>query len=359
MKQAGVKTILLDVLAAVESDTSVDRATVFTSPRSVRTFDFPRSNKIVEAPQPRAEHPLFRLLWYELGLPRETRRSGADVLLCLHDAGMSAPSIPHATFVQRPVTYSDEARRRIRMPARYRMDVVRAAIGRSCRSAGAVFVHTPSQKRAIIALFGLLEQNVETILPPPRHLPPPEQPARELEAMGSVPADRRILFVGQLFAHKNVMVVEQAMPQIRSALPGATLFVSGPQDEATPHGDGVVYLGALSDESLGQAYELATLLVMPSLHETIGLPMLEAMDAGTPVVAADLPYAHDVCGDAAVFFDPVSPGDCAETISRVLLDQSLQNTLSQLGQQRVESRRREDPYSVMLKATLSLATRRS
>jgi glycosyltransferase involved in cell wall biosynthesis len=172
--------------------------------------------------------------------------------------------------------------------------------------------------------------------------------------MRDVPSDRRLLFVGQLFKHKNVQVVVDALPAIRQRMPDTELFVAGPPAQGLRAADGVVYLGVLSDGALGGAYELATVLVMPSLHETIGLPMPEAMSAGTVVAAADRPYAHDVCLDAAVFFDPLDADDCARQIADLLLDPQLQRELSGRGHALVAQRARERPYQRMLEATLAL-----
>ncbi len=355
MKQGGVKTILLDVLREVEACEDIDRATVFTSPGESRSFEFPPSSRIRESPQPRAEKPLFRFWWYERELPKRVREEGADVLLCLHDAGLSPARVPHATFVQRPILYSDEARELVPRAARARMAVIRAAIGRSCRSAGRVFVHTPTERQRISSRFSIPEDRITVTLPPPRPLPDSPAPWPALEPMLGTPADRRVLFVGQLFAHKNLAVAVAAMARVRQRLPDATLFVSGPLDEQPPGSEGVVYLGAVPDMSLLEAYRRATVLVLPSLHETIGLPMLEAMSAGTPVLAADRPYAHDVCGAAAEFFDPLSTDDCAAAILRVLEDADLRKRLVREGYAVTERLQEAHPYRTMLSQTLALA----
>jgi glycosyltransferase involved in cell wall biosynthesis len=354
MKQAGVKTILLDVLAAVEHDARIERATVFTSPRAVRTFDFPSSCKIVESPQPRAERTFLRLWWQERGLPARVAELGADVLLCLHDGGRSPRGVPHATFIERPLAYPDDARRLVKLRHRYRLPVVRWAAGRSCRSAGRVFVDTETERRSVSDLFDVPRERITVILPPPRSLPPPAQPAPDLEAMRACRAGARLLFVGQLFAHKNLDIVIEALPEVRRHVSDMTLFVSGPPAQSVRHAPGVVYLGAVPDGALREAYELATLLVLPSLYETIGLPMLEAMSVGTPVLAADRPYAHDVCEDAACFFDPLSPDDCAQQVVRLLSDEGQRTELARRGIERVRRLRAARPFSRMLGEVVGL-----
>jgi glycosyltransferase involved in cell wall biosynthesis len=133
------------------------------------------------------------------------------------------------------------------------------------------------------------------------------------------------------------------------------LFVIGPPTHEFEHGPEVIYLGAVPDSALREAYELASVLVMPSLHETIGLPMPEAMSAGTPVVAADRPYAHDVCEDAALFFDPQSSSDLIEKLSMVLEDSRLRATLQERGSELVRKRSEDRPYERLMDATLAIA----
>jgi glycosyltransferase involved in cell wall biosynthesis len=354
-KQAGVKTILLDTLAVAIDNKDISRISVFTSPKETRDFDLPSSEKIEELPQPAAENFLLRLWWYERRLPREVASLRPDILVCMHSMGLSPDSIPHVTFVQRPLVYSAETRRLVKWHQRYRMPVIRSAIGRSVRSAHKTFVHTPTELRSVATQFGIPEDKIQIVLPPPRALSRTAEPAPELRPMRDVPEDRRLLFVGQLFKHKNVGLVADAMPELRRRFSDVTLFVIGPPTHEFQHGPDVVYLGAVPDGALREAYELASVLVMPSLHETIGLPMPEAMSAGTPVVAADRPYAHDVCGEAALFFDPQSRSDLIAKLSMVLEDSALRATLQERGRDLVRIRREDRPYERLVETTLAVA----
>ncbi len=354
-KQAGVKTILLDTLSAAIADPDVSRISVFTSPQAVRDFELPASAKLQELPQAAAENFALRLWWYERQLPREVAALQPDVLLCMHSMGQSPRSVPHVTFVQRPLVYSAETRALVKWHQRYRMPIIRVAIGRSCRSARRIFVHTPTERRSVATQFGIPEDRIQIVLPPPRPLVRSTQLAPELQAMQDVPAGCRMLFVGQLFAHKNVGVVVDAMPELRRRFPDLTLFISGAPTHELRTGPGVTYLGAVPDVALREAYELATLLIMPSLHETIGLPMPEAMSVGTPVVAADRPYAHDVCEDAALFFEPSNQTDLVDKVSSLLEDERVQEELSRRGCLLVTRRAEEQPYGRLLQAIKQVA----
>ena len=84
-------------------------------------------------------------------------------------------------------------------------------------------------------------------------------------------------------------------------------------------------------------YRLATVFVFPSLYEGFGLPPLEAMASGTPVVTSNRSSLPEVVGDAAVLVDPYSAASIAEGIQKVLSDADLRRTLTERGLERVRA----------------------
>lgn len=91
------------------------------------------------------------------------------------------------------------------------------------------------------------------------------------------------------------------------------------------------YLGFISDEELAKVYNLASLFVFPSFYEGFGLPPLEAMACGTPVVSSNLTSMPEVCVDAAVYCDPHNIEEIKNKIELVLTDKVLQNKLIDKG----------------------------
>ena len=85
----------------------------------------------------------------------------------------------------------------------------------------------------------------------------------------------------------------------------------------------VRFLGFQSDETLASLYRLAAVFVFPSLYEGFGLPPLEAMASGTPVVTSNVSSLPEVAGDAAVLVDPYDAVDIKDGIKRVLTDPAL------------------------------------
>lgn len=126
-----------------------------------------------------------------------------------------------------------------------------------------------------------------------------------------------VLFVGAPEPRKNLPRLLAAMEQVRAARIGLRLVVVGSDGwggvnvEGAP---GVVVLGRVSDDILRSLYAHARCLALPSLHEGFGLPALEAMAAGCPVVAARVGGLPEVCGDAAMLVDPLAVGSIADGI---------------------------------------------
>jgi glycosyltransferase involved in cell wall biosynthesis len=96
----------------------------------------------------------------------------------------------------------------------------------------------------------------------------------------------------------------------------------------------VVFRGLVSHVDLVQLFHGATALVFPSLVEGFGLPVLEAMAAGCPVIASDCPTLAEIAGAAALFCNPRKPEEFAAAMVRVLRDRKLQADLRNRGTQR-------------------------
>jgi glycosyltransferase involved in cell wall biosynthesis len=93
----------------------------------------------------------------------------------------------------------------------------------------------------------------------------------------------------------------------------------------------VRFLGYLPEETLAVMYRLAGVFVFPSLYEGFGLPPLEAMASGTPVVTSNVSSLPEVAGDAAVLVDPYDAHAIADGIHRVLSDETLRRDLRKKG----------------------------
>jgi len=130
-----------------------------------------------------------------------------------------------------------------------------------------------------------------------------------------------VLAVATLEPRKNLGTLVAAFSLARRRRPELELVVAGaPVRWADQElaGDGVTALGFVPDEQLPELYRGASILAYPSLFEGFGIPIVEAMACGTPVVASSHPSLDEACGDGAVRVDPERPESIAEGLERAL-----------------------------------------
>ena len=149
-----------------------------------------------------------------------------------------------------------------------------------------------------------------------------------------------VLFVGTLEPRKNVPLLLEAFTEVRAELDVQLLVVGGRGwlDEPifAAHarsglGDNVRFLGTLDEDDLAALYSYAAVFALPSLYEGFGLPVLEAMACGAPVICSNAGPLPEVAGDAAILLDPHEPALWAEAMLAVLSDGHLAHTLRQNG----------------------------
>jgi glycosyltransferase involved in cell wall biosynthesis len=146
-----------------------------------------------------------------------------------------------------------------------------------------------------------------------------------------------ILYVGNVKPHKNLGRLIEAFQRLAGSIPHDLVIVGKREGFLTPDravgraaealGGRVRFTGEVSDADLRESYAGASLLVFPSLYEGFGFPPLEAMAAGIPVVASRAASIPEVCGPAALYFDPYSVDDMAATIERGLRDESARSSI--------------------------------
>jgi glycosyltransferase involved in cell wall biosynthesis len=140
-----------------------------------------------------------------------------------------------------------------------------------------------------------------------------------------------VLSVGSLDLRKNNEILPEVVEQVVSEVPDVALLRVGPRlpdalaDRIRAHlrPGHFVEMGKLSDEELAAAYQASDVYFFPSLWEGFGLPVLESMSAGTPVVCSDASSLPEVGGEAALYFDPGSAPQAAHQLVRVLTDRVL------------------------------------
>lgn len=165
------------------------------------------------------------------------------------------------------------------------------------------------------------------------------------------------LFVGTAKPNKNVGRLLDAFAKVRAKYPDAQLVVVGfilpfwDETKRLAHNErGVRHLGYVPDEHLPLLYSACTAFVSPSLNEGFGLPLLEAMGCGAPVIAGKTGAQPEVVGNAGLLVDPFSTDSIAEALEAVLQDPSLQAKLSRQSIERARAFTPQQTLQQLLKA---------
>lgn len=152
---------------------------------------------------------------------------------------------------------------------------------------------------------------------------------------------RYIVYVGNAKWHKNLTVLLEAFEQVVASIPHKLVIAGGGESVRTVDGrvdalaaqrlDRIVISGRLDFAALRSLVAGADLLVMPSLHEGVGLPPLEAMASRTAVLASRIPALAETCGDGAKYFDPHDPRELADLLRTYCCDDEARAKLAARG----------------------------
>jgi glycosyltransferase involved in cell wall biosynthesis len=147
---------------------------------------------------------------------------------------------------------------------------------------------------------------------------------------------RYLLAVGSVNPTKNLPALVSAFramsrSDLRLVLVGGTNGAVFAEDARPADNDGIVRTGPINDRQLKALYMNAVAFVFPSVYEGFGLPPLEAMSCGCPVVASNAASIPEVCADAALYFDPTSHSDIVTALTRVVDDADLRADLRRRG----------------------------
>ena len=211
-----------------------------------------------------------------------------------------------------------------------------------CDDASLVVVHCHSVRRDLMRWYGMAEERMAIVpMASVLRLGTPldgDASARRRQRL-AVPS-RYALFPAQSWPHKNHLRLVAALRILRLRgldvpvlCPGATranvaAIVAAASDAGVA--DLMVFPGHVPSDDLRALYDGATLLVFPSLHEGFGLPVIEALDAGVPVVCSRIDSLVELAGDAALYLDPLSSESIADGIAAIWRDDAAADRLGRL-----------------------------
>jgi len=274
---------------------------------------------------------LEQVWWTQAGLAREARRQRVDLL--------HAPAFVSSLFLPCPLVVTVHDLAYMRYPqhfARAWLYYVRLLVPAVVRRARAVITDSHHGKQEVMRYFGTPAERVHAV-----HLGVDHARFYQMNDRSRMAAVANrfglrspfILHTGALAARKNIPALVEAFGRLKRAgacrehrlvlagvetpgLPGRAAIVTAVERWGLERD--VVFLGHVPEETLPALYNLADLLVMPSLYEGFGLPLLEAMACGIPVIASDSSSLPEVVGDAGLLVPPRDAPALAEAIHTAL-----------------------------------------
>jgi glycosyltransferase involved in cell wall biosynthesis len=284
-----------------------------------------------------------------LSIPRKLRRLKADLLhsphyvlplFCTTPAVVTVHDCIHLLFPQY-------------LPSRHAWRYAHFMMGSAIKRSALVFTVSEATRRDILHFFPWADAEKILVVPntiDPEVLEDPGEEEMERVRERYQIHGRFVLYAGNIKPHKNLdrLITAFSLLRRRGGFDDVRLVIVGSAEENKYAGlrrtaevtgvrNEVRFFGFVPDHTLSALYRLASVFAFPSLYEGFGLPPLEAMACGTPVVTSRLSSLPEVVGAAAVFVDPWSIEDIAQGLARALTDEPLRAELRLKGLERAKA----------------------
>jgi alpha-1,3-rhamnosyl/mannosyltransferase len=204
---------------------------------------------------------------------------------------------------------------------------------RALKKGSAILVPTQAVKEDLLHFYEADPKKIHVVPHGPLPLSWPEK--------STAPENPYFLFVGRLEEKKNLETLISGWGQIHTSFPKLKLLLGGKPGhgyekihaawEASPARSSIELMGYLPEESVAVLMKNAQALILPSLDEGFGFPLLQAFEAECPVICSDIPALREVAGDAALFFPSMEAGALAQAMEDLLKNPDLAENLREKG----------------------------
>lgn len=290
---------------------------------------------------PQARHPVLFYVWLEMSMPPLLKKLKPDLFLSpdgylsLKTDVTSLPVLHDLNFAH----YPQDLPWLVRKYCNY-------FYPRFARKAGRIATVSEYSKSDISSLYGIDPARIDVVYNgvSPGFRPQPGAIREDIREKYTKGCDY-FLFVGSLHPRKNIARLMQAFDQFRKSNDTDTkLLIVGSRYwwtndikqayEEMEHQDEVIFTGRVSDESLYKITASALAVTYVPYFEGFGIPIIEAMQCGVPVITANVTSMPEVAGDAALLVDPFSVDSITQALTRIHRDTALRASLSEAGKAR-------------------------
>lgn len=330
-RRAGIHQYIAQVLRHLPREEDEMEYVVFTRHRA----DFlNRPGLLIRYSRWPTERRLVRIVWEQLAWPWLAARQQLNLL---HSMAFVTPVLspcPNVvTVYDLSFIYFPD-----RFPAWQRF-YLRSQTGRSCRQSRRVITISESSRQDVHRFFGVPLSRIDVVQPGVDDVYRPLPAADIANFCRRKGLGHFVLHIGTLQPRKNIPVLLEAFARLTN--PALQLVLVGGKGwlfeeifkrvETLGLQDRVHFTGYVPDDELPLWYNAAALLVFPSVYEGFGMPVVEAMACGTPVIAADSSSIPEAAGAAGLLFAPHDVIELADRIEAVLNDATLASTMRRKG----------------------------
>jgi len=278
--------------------------------------------------------------WYSLKeqilMPLSVRRARLDLVHFPHfNVPLFCPT-PFVVTIHDLILKKFPTRRASALgPIRYQLKnlAYQVVISSALKRARKIIAVSDYTKKDILKYFKIRPEKIEVIY---------EGAPNQMADIGRRPSKPYLLYVGNAYPHKNlerlILAFEKLSKEmtLKLILVGEIDYFYRRLKKQFAHLENVILTDFVSDEEMAALYQNASCYVFPSLCEGFGLPPLEAMAAGLPVVSSSSTCLPEVLGRAAAYFNPKDTEEIAQRIKQVLKDKKLQEKLISLGFEKIK-----------------------
>ncbi|MBW8000405.1 MAG: glycosyltransferase family 4 protein [Planctomycetes bacterium] len=320
--------------------------------------------------------PPARYLFEKFKLPRLIKNYNPDAIFSASNVGLPSISVPQAVLIGQPhLLYDKKHYPQIHLRLQLRIEALKIQTRKFLPSTDIIYAQIPVVKRRFAERYNYPENQIKVLpLPTPAEIKPVE--GIEAPALFDKSADNfYILMMTRYMAHRNpgilIPLCKRYADQLRDKKIKFITTVEREDDILVDKflknisryhlEDIITNVGSLSRQEVVQYFSHSQAFWMPTTMETLGLPFLESMTMGVPILAPDLDFARYVCGEAALFYDPWDIDSMFNSVISIRTEESLRQKLIAKGKEEIANSERfasnwEEPAAQIIQDLRFLVT---
>jgi len=282
-------------------------------------------------------------------LPFLLRDFNPDVIFALGNIGVQRPPCPQAILLQWAyLFYPSKHYGRISLTARLRVSCLKLVFKMQLKRTDLVFCQTRVMQERLKIKYNF--NGISEVCPNALSVALADHKSDEMPSALLPHRERfKLFYLAKYYPYKNIEAIGEVFRHFRSELkdvvavltispeqhPGAVRFLRWVKEHGLEHN--IINVGPLKQSELSRYFMASDALLMPTLLESFSATYLEAMHFGLPILTSNLDFAHEICGDAALYFDPWNAESIRNRILDIKISSSLSDELSRKGKLRISN----------------------